>query len=276
MAILVVKCDDRALEKESEFLQNWQQHEILRDLPIIVVVNQIDKMKPVRDWDPAKINLKCPVGEKEKNIREFLDYLYGLRSMGDYAARGMILPFSAGESYDDPQQYGVDDLRLKIYEMLPDCARTMFARIANLKAVEGERLINYYASAAAAAVFANPIAGSDAILLVPLQIAMILHLGRLHGMEITAAVARSLLSTLGSTLAGRFVYQQLISFIPVVKNFAGPVLAFSLTYLMGQIVNSMFKNNRLELDASEIKRMAERYSEAELRRRYVEQTGRQP
>ncbi len=270
MAIIVVKCDDRALEKESEFLQSWQQHEVLRDLPVIVVVNQIDKMKPVRVWNPENLNLKCPVGEKEKNIRCFLDYLYGLSSMGMYAARGLIMPFSAGESFDDPLQYGVEDLRMKIYEMLPDCARTMFARVADLKAFEGERLINYYSGGAAAAVMANPVVGSDAILRVPLQIAMIIHLGRLHGMELTAAVARSLIGTVGSTLAGRFVYQQLISFIPVVKNFVGPALAFSLTYLVGQIVNEMFKNKRMTLDTDEVERIAKRFSEKELRRRYEE------
>lgn len=109
-----------------------------------------------------------------------------------------------------------------------------------------------------------------AILLVPLQIAMIIHLGRLHGVELTSAVARSILGTLGSTLASRFVYQQLISFIPVIKNIVGPTLAFSLTYLMGQIVNEMFKNNRLEMTSEEVERITSRYTEQELKRKFAE------
>ncbi len=247
MAIMVIKCDDRALEKESQFLNKWQQHPILKDLPIIVVVNQIDKMKPVREWDPEKLNLKCPVRDKEKNIREFIDYLGKLTTFNGYEALDRIIPFAAGEEYDDPAKYGVNDLKLKIYSLLPDCARTLFARIANLKAIEGERIIRNYALSAATAVALNPTIGSDAIAIAPLQLAMIIHLGRLHSMNLTSSTARGIFSSLVSTLAGRFVYQQLVSLIPFVKNFAGPILAFSLTFVMGRIVNQMFLEKRIEL-----------------------------
>lgn len=272
MAILVIKCDDRALEKEHEFLCGWQKHPILRDLPVIVVVNQIDKMKPVRFWEPEKLNLKAPVNEKEKNIREFLDYLYGLSSIGEYAAKGLILPFSAGESFDDPLQYGVTDLREKIYSLLPDCAKTMFARLANMKAQEGERLINYYAGTAAAAVLANIVPGSDAFIIVPVQIGMIVHLSRLHQVELSVAAVQSILSCLSSTLAGRFANQLLISFIPIIKNIAGPACAFGLTYLMGQIINEMFKNRRLEVSVEEVEKIARKYSDEELKKKYSEST----
>ena len=269
MAILVVKCDDRALEKESDFLAKWHQHTTLKDLPVLIVVNQIDKMKPVRDWEPGKLNLKCPVKEKEKNIREFLDYLSNLSIFKPYDDEGLIVACSSGESFDDPLQYGIPEVRVTIYEMLPDCARTMFARLADLQDQEANRIINYYAGASATAVAVNPIAAADALLIAPLQIAMILHLGRLYNIDITANMARGILSALVSTLAGRFSYQVLISIIPFVKNILGPGLAFSLTYVMGRIVSDLFKEKRTEATSEEIKAMAQKVSEAEIKRDYA-------
>ena len=71
--ILVLKCDDRALELENTFMDKVKSEPLLRELPVIVVINQIDKITPVRDWAPDKLNLKTPKTEKEKNIRSFVD-----------------------------------------------------------------------------------------------------------------------------------------------------------------------------------------------------------
>jgi len=64
----------------------------------------------------------------------------------------------------------------------------------------------------------------------------------------------------------------LISFIPIVKNIAGPTFAFGLTYLMGQIINEMFKNRRLEISNEEVEKMARKYSDDELKKKYAEAT----
>jgi len=77
------------------------------------------------------------------------------------------------------------------------------------------------------------------------------------------------LSALVSTLAGRFSYQVLISIIPFVKNILGPGLAFSLTYVMGRIVSDLFKEKRTEATSEEIKAMAQKVSEAEIKRDYA-------
>jgi small GTP-binding protein len=259
MAILVVKCDDRALELESKFIKNWKNDPDLKDLPLLIVINQIDKMKPVR---------KCPVKEKEKNIREFIDYMGRLKAFEAAYHSGEIIPTSAGESHDDQFKYGIDDLRMKIYEKLPDCARTVFARIARLQGIEAGRIIKYYSGGAAAAVAFNPVAGSDALLIAPIQIALIIHLGQLHNIEITANIARSILTSLCSSLVGRFTYQIIISFIPVVKNFLGPGLAFSFTWLIGEIVNDMFVNGQIEINEERIKKTASRFSAADLEKEY--------
>jgi uncharacterized protein (DUF697 family) len=227
----------------------------------VVVVNQIDKMKPVRDWEPQNLNLRCPVDCKSKNIRKFLDYLLRLKSFSGFVFEENLIAFSAGESFDDTQKYGIDNLRNAIYSLLPESAKTIFARAAELKAREGERIINYYAGASGTAVAANFVPGSDFFILAPLQIAMIMHLGRLHAISITHKVAKGIVNSLISTLAGRYTYQLLISMIPGIKNFVGPALAISITYAMGQIVNEQFKNNSLDFSSEKIKKQAANISE---------------
>lgn len=269
IAILVIKCDDRALEKESDFLKQWQQNPELQNLPVIIVINQIDKLKPVRDWDPANLNLSCPVREKEKNIRQFIDYASSLEAFNPYYP-DRTQPFCAGEDFNSSEQYGVEELRMMIYEAMPDAAKTLFARSSHLKKIEAGRLIKYFAGASAAAVAVNPMIASDWIVISPIQIGMIIKLATLHGITLDGAVLHGLFDALLSSLAGRFFYQQIVSLIPGVKNVLGPGLAFSLTYTMGFIVNELFANNRITASSEEIKRLAEQVAENEIEKARAE------
>ena len=88
----------------------------------------------------------------------------------------------------------------KIYELLPVAAKTLFARAAKMQHEEGERLVNYYAGGAAAAVVANPLPGSDFISISAVQVAMTIHLGRLYNMEMTRQVAVALLTPVLNSL----------------------------------------------------------------------------
>ncbi|MFW6311461.1 MAG: hypothetical protein ACOC1K_04415, partial [Nanoarchaeota archaeon] len=115
-------------------------------------MNQIDKINPVRDWEPQNLNLKTPKTKKEKNIRKYIDYVSSLNCFSHLSFEDKIIPVSAGEEAKDPYQYGIEDLRNKIYEVLPESAKTVFARAAELKNKEAKRLIKYF-SAAFRAVF---------------------------------------------------------------------------------------------------------------------------
>jgi len=251
--LLVLKCDDRALDLEHRFIQRWQQDELLRDLPSLLVVNQIDKMKPSRDWNPRELNLKTPVTEKEKNIRAYMDYVASLPHFNSFSSRGRMAPVSAGESFNDPHKYGMEDLRDKIHELLPDSAKTIFARAAHLRKKEAGRIIQHYAHTASAAVAVNFTPASDALVLAPIQIAMIVHLGKLHRLSVTASTASGLLSAVGLSMAGRFTAQTLLSFFPGIKNVVGPALAFTLTYSTGQVVNELFAKGQLAASREELK-----------------------
>lgn len=252
MCLLILKCDDHSLQLEDNFLRHWQEDPSLDDLPCIVVINQIDKMPPIREWNPKQINLRTPRAVKEKNIRKFIDYVGEQKTFNQYYHTDLIIPFAAGESFDDPYQYGVNDLRNRIYSLLPHSAKTVFARIANLKSAEATRLIQWYSGGCAAAVAGNFVPASDAFVLAPIQVGMIIHLGRLYQVEITWAVASGLLSSLGLSFAGRFLASELLSIFPGFKNVVGPPLAFSLTYSMGLVVKELFALGRTNATKAEI------------------------
>lgn len=254
--LLILKCDDRALKLETDFIEAWNRSPILRKLPVIIAINQIDKMKPVRSWDPNTINLKTPQNEKEKNIRIYIDYVSSLAAFEEYGIKKRIVPVSSGESYNDPEQYGIDYLKETLYKTLPDAAKTLFSRAAELKNKEARRIVKNYSSGVAAAVGGNFLPGSDAFVIAPIQIAMIIHLGKLHNINVTKSTASGFLASAGMSFTGRFIAQEVLSFMPIFKNVIGPPLAFGLTYSLGTGINELLSNGKVEATEQEFKTIA--------------------
>ncbi len=270
MALLVLKCDDRALDPECNFLKKWFAEEKLRDFPIIVVVNQVDKMQPVESWKPENLNLDNPIKKKEKNIRAYIDYVFSLNEFQPLCESGRIVPFAAPaqetdeeDDYEPRAPYNVKVLKNKIYELLPVAAKTLYARAAKMLDEEGSRIVNYYAMGAGAAVLANPLPGSDFISISAIQVAMTIHLGRLYRIELTKQAAMTLLTPVLTSFGGRLTAQTLISLIPGIKNWVGAPLAFGITMTVGKAVNSVLASGKRELTVEDIKREAAKYSEAD-------------
>lgn len=258
--LLILKCDDRALKLEKDFIDSWNNSSLLRKLPVIIVINQIDKMKPVRIWEPDKLNLKTPQKEKEKNIRSYIDYVSSLNVFEEYSMKKRIIPISSGESFNDPEQYGIKNLKETIYKTLPDAAKTIFSRAAELKKKEAHRITNNYSRGVAAAVGGNFLPGSDALVIAPIQIAMIVHLGKLHNVNVTKSTATGFLASAGMSFTGRFIAQELLSFMPIFKNIIGPPLAFGLTYSLGTGVNEFLGNGKIEATEKEFRNIVKNHT----------------
>jgi uncharacterized protein (DUF697 family) len=131
-----------------------------------------------------------------------------------------------------------------------------------LKNEEAARLIKKYATACAVAVGGNILPASDALILAPLQVGMIIHLGKLYGIHLTAATAAGLLGTVGLSFTGRIAAQGILSFFPGLKNLVGPGLAYGLTWSLGLVVNDLFQENRLGTSREEMEELARRHREA--------------
>jgi uncharacterized protein (DUF697 family) len=148
--------------------------------------------------------------------------------------------------------FGIDDVKLQIFELLPDVARFRFAQAVKLaekasrEVLErldqhADRVILEAAALAAGAVLVNPLPVSDFIVLAPIQIGMIMKLGSIYGRTIDEKSGLEILGTLGAGFAARQIFQGVISLLPGIKNVIGPPYAGAATHGMGQAAKVFFK-----------------------------------
>lgn len=257
--LLVLKCDDKALELEQDFYKLWIKDEQLNKIPIIIVVNQIDKVKPTRDWNPLNLSLKNPTTQKEKNICDYIQYVATIfeRHPSD------IVPVYAGESLEDTL-FGIDELKEKINSKTSEVLELVIDRKEQSQDDRAKRIIrNYSLTAATAAIQPVPIV--DSFIIAPIQIAMIIHLGKVYNVHIGKSIAGGIVESIGLSLAGNYIFLTLVSFIPGLKQVMGPAIAYSLTYTSGLIIKELLLTNNLNPTKKELKILAEKYKEEAVR-----------
>lgn len=104
--------------------------------------------------------------------------------------------------------------------------------------------IIHTASTAAAGVGAGlaQIPFSDNMVLIPIQVTMVISLGKVFGMSINESAAMSALTTAATTTVGRGISQILIGWIPGVGNVINASTAAGLTEAAGWIIAKEFDN----------------------------------
>lgn len=102
--------------------------------------------------------------------------------------------------------------------------------------------IIHTASTAAAGVGAGlaQIPFSDNAVLVPIQITMVVSLGKVFGLSITEAAATSALATAATTTVGRGLSQILVGWMPVVGNVINASTAAAVTEAAGWVIAKEF------------------------------------
>lgn len=141
--------------------------------------------------------------------------------------------------------YGLDKLSEIMNDVLPETIQKTFISVQKadlkLKKQKAQAAVSLSASAAAA-TGAVPIPFSDAVALVPEQIAMIVRITAIFGIPIEKGVITSIISATigaaGATVLGKTIVANLIKFIPGVGNVAGGVIsgatAAALTTALGE------------------------------------------
>ena len=261
--LLVIGAPNRSLDVENKWLNAAHTEEMFSKIPGLVAINKIDIVQPTRDWNPDKLNLANPVTPKEKNIVDYMKYVSEISEFRRFAAQDMMIPVSAGESFDDPLQYNIVTLRKRMFDLLPDAAKIEFARQVYMQQKAAEIIINRYAIAVAAEVLINPLAlGSDALIIVPMQIAMTIHIAKIYGQNITWSFAASLFGTMAATFVGRTIASTIIGLIPIVKNIAGPAVAYGLTRALGMGLTEIFASNLASGSQEVIESIARKYADS--------------
>lgn len=159
-----------------------------------------------------------------------------------------IIPVLA-ENYDDDdysfKAYGLKELAEYMYSIIPDVIKKTFVAIqcVNLELKKKRaRSVVSAAAVSAAATGATPIPFSDAILLVPEQVAMIAGITAIFGLPVDKATITALISstigTAGTTIMGKTVVSNILKFIPGVGSIAGGLIsgatAAALTAALGE------------------------------------------
>lgn len=102
--------------------------------------------------------------------------------------------------------------------------------------------IIHAASVSAAGVGAGlaQIPFSDNAVIVPIQVAMVVSLGKVFGMSITESAAMSALTTAAASTAGRGLSQILVGWIPGVGNAINASTAAAITEAAGWVIANEF------------------------------------
>lgn len=254
-------------ELQSDFLRSLQARREERKFPLLVVANQIDKADPIEEWDPENLTLDSPSTTKEQNIAEWLQHLK--TTLPEQPLIDMqILPCCAGETIDGEtaveDRYGLEALNTAIEAALPATKRltwTVYSRMYEDVQARAQKVI-WAAAAAAAAAAAIPIPLSDAALIAPIQISMVLSLASLYGVKLSWSRAVGLLTPALGVIGGRWLAGSLLKFIPGAGSVVAAGVAGVLTLAFGQTYNYFFLRGEFNPDAEDLKsKLREFYTE---------------
>lgn len=81
-----------------------------------------------------------------------------------------------------------------------------------------------------------PIPGSDAVLIMPVQVGMVIQLGRVFDVAITQSAARSAVLAALAQILGRGSARVITHFIPGVRNVVNGAVAVTVTEALGWTV----------------------------------------
>lgn len=103
---------DPALQMDADFLKDLQA--IAGNRPILLLVTQVDRLRPVREWQPP-YDWQNGEKPKEKAIRDAVQYRS--QQLGDYCRQ--VLPIANADPDLNRPGFGFDDLSLTLLEVVP-------------------------------------------------------------------------------------------------------------------------------------------------------------
>jgi uncharacterized protein len=140
LLMLVTPALDPALQMDVDFLQDLKAE--VADLPAIAIVTQVDRLRPIREWNPP-YDWEWGDLPKEIAIREATEYRAQL--LGEFC--DLVLPVVTAEMKTNRAAWGVDALSLALVEAIAPTKQLRLARfLRNLEArtVAAAKIIDHY------------------------------------------------------------------------------------------------------------------------------------
>ncbi|MDY7020654.1 MAG: GTPase [Cyanobacteriota bacterium] len=142
LLLLVTPALDPALQMDVDFLKDIKIE--VEDLQAIAIVTQVDRLRPVREWEPP-YNWQAGDRPKEIAIREATQYRS--EQFGEICDR--VLPVVTGDPSNNREAWGIDDLSVALVDAIPPTKQLRLARfLRNLDArtVAAAKIIDRYTS----------------------------------------------------------------------------------------------------------------------------------
>jgi len=140
LLLLVTPALDPALQMDVDFLKDMKAE--VADLPAIAIVTQVDRLRPIREWEPP-YDWQLGDRPKEKAIREATEYRAKL--LGDFC--NLVLPVVTGDIKTNRAAWGVEALSLGLVDAIAPAKQLRLARfLRNLEArtVAAAKIIDRY------------------------------------------------------------------------------------------------------------------------------------
>ena len=127
LLLLVTPALDPALQMDLDFLQALKQE--LPDLNAIGVVTQVDRLRPIREWNPP-YNWREGTRPKEKSIRDAT--IYRVEQLGDIC--DLILPIVTEDRANNRPAWNIEALSLELISAIAPAKQLRLARF--LRSIE--------------------------------------------------------------------------------------------------------------------------------------------
>jgi predicted GTPase len=140
LLLLATPALDPALQMDVDFLQDIKAE--VADLPAIAIVTQVDRLRPIREWQPP-YDWEWGDRAKEVAIREATEYRAKL--LGKFC--NLVLPLVTGDSKTNRVPWGVEALSLGLVDAIAPTKQLRLARfLRNLEAriVAAAKIIDHY------------------------------------------------------------------------------------------------------------------------------------
>ncbi|MEO0968214.1 MAG: GTPase family protein [Cyanobacteria bacterium J06639_18] len=140
LLLLVTPALDPALQMDADFLKEMKEE--VEDLPVITIVTQVDRLRPIREWEPP-YNWLAGERSKEIAIREATKYRAEL--LGEFSQQ--VLPVVTYDIKTNRQVWNVDELSLGLIDAIAPAKQLRLARfLRDLEArtVAAAKIIDHY------------------------------------------------------------------------------------------------------------------------------------
>ncbi|WP_299411347.1 GTPase [Acaryochloris sp. IP29b_bin.148] len=142
LLLLVTPATDPALQMDLALLEEIRTQ--ADDLPVISIVTQVDRLRPIREWSPP-YDWRSGDQLKETSIREAIAYRQEI--LGEVSAA--ILPMVTGDTSQDRSAWGeteLSEVMVNTFDPAKQARMARFLRDRTARITTAAKIINQYAS----------------------------------------------------------------------------------------------------------------------------------